>query len=86
MPLHRFRCSACGDVSYEEARLVVGPVDSGQVVFACGRCGGAMSRAPAGPAADPRDRVDTGLLGRPVENVADAPRLVRERVPKNTVH
>ena len=76
MPLYRFRCSACGDVSYEEARSL----------DPCEDCGGARFRAPVGPAADPRDRVDTGLLGRPVETVADAPRLVRERDPKNTVH
>lgn len=49
-------------------------------------CNGVMQRAPRGPGANAWERIDTGLLGKPVQRLAEAPRLHRERDPKDPVH
>lgn len=72
MPLFRFRCPDCGAdkqriASAEPAEMVCS-------------CGGAMIRAVGVPGVFVVERLDNGIMVRPLERIAEQPRLHKERV------
>lgn len=74
MPLYRLYCGAC-DFSYA---VLVGTAQAA-VSGACRRCQGPVVRNASGLSATKIERLDNGIMARPVERPADAERLYDER-------
>lgn len=72
MPLYYFKCSHCGKTS----RRILKPEEvAGQTCT----CGAFTTRDPQPPTTRVVETLDNGVMTRPVERLADAERLFKER-------
>lgn len=73
MPIFHFQCPGCGF----RLRKILGYIDENQVI--CPGCGQGANRVPSAPSTTVKEVLDNGLMIRPVERIADAERIFRER-------
>ncbi len=73
MPLYYVQCKACGapDKRVVEPSQVAGLV--------CRTCGGKVKRTPKPPTSMLKERVDTGLMPKTLENYVDGHELTKAR-------
>ena len=71
MALYRFKCPDCGT---ERSRIAKAPTEQ-----TCD-CGGAMDRVPGVPGVSVVEKLDNGIMVRPLERLADQPRLHQEKI------
>lgn len=74
MPIYHFTCEGC----LKALRRILEP-EQAKVALACPTCGSALVRVPQGPSTLVMERLDNGLMIRPVVRLADAERIFRER-------
>jgi putative FmdB family regulatory protein len=74
MPFYRFECKVCG---HRKRKML----PSGQQTqpVACEKCQSTMWRDPNPPSTQVLEKLDNGLMAKPVERLADAERLYHER-------
>ena len=74
MPLFKYLCQDC---KKPHARLL--PASKANDPGPCPSCGGVLVREASGPSQQVIERLDNGLMPKAVEQLADSPRLVKER-------
>lgn len=81
MPLFNLFCGVCG----RRARRLAPSVDKLPKMLGCQSptCLGLMERAAAGPGSAVIERLDNGVMIRPLERFADAERLYADRRAKS---
>lgn len=72
MPLYGFSCPDCG----QHRRLLAEGLPPAPL---CLVCSARMERAAAGPTARVVEKIDTGIMPKALERLAEGPRLIRER-------